>query len=140
MRVTAPDFGAPSVSALLPRLIACYLPQFLPTPENDAWWGKGFTEWRNTAKACPLFPGHRQPHVLADLGFHDLRVPETREAQADLARRFGIESFCDYHDWFGAGRQVLERPLQEALPAQPGETVMPTRDEFDRECGFARGS
>jgi lipopolysaccharide biosynthesis protein len=96
------------------RVIALYLPQFHPVPENDAWWGKGFTEWTNTAKAKPLFRGHYQPHIPADLGFYDLRVPETREAQAAMAHRYGIEGFCYYHYWF-AGRRVLERPFNEVL-------------------------
>src|SRR5215468_1528989 len=96
------------------RVIAFYLPQYHPIPENDAWWGKGFTEWTNVAKARPLFPGHHQPIVPADLGFYDLRLPETREAQARLARAYGIEAFCYYHYWF-AGRRILERPFNEVL-------------------------
>ena len=99
----------------MPRFIAFYLPQFHPTPENDKWWGKGFTEWVNVAKARPLFRGHVQPHIPADLGFYDLRLPVIREAQAELAREAGIEAFCYYHYWFGNGKRLLEMPFNEVV-------------------------
>lgn len=104
------------------HLFAFYLPQFHPIPENDEWWGKGFTEWTNTAKAKPWFHGHYQPHIPADLGFYDLRVPESRAAQAEMAKAHGIEAFCYYHYWF-AGRRILERPFQEVL--QSGQPDFP---------------
>ena len=105
------------------RAIAFYLPQYHPIPENDQWWGPGFTEWTNTAKARPLFRGHYQPHVPADLGFYDLRQPETRQAQAEMAREYGIEGFCYYHYWFGNGRRLLQRPFEEVV--QSGQPDFP---------------
>ena len=97
-----------------PELIAFYLPQFHPIEENDIWWGHGSTEWTNLTKSQSLLAGHIQPRLPADLGFYDLRLPETREAQADLARRAGISAFCYYYYWFG-GRRLLERPLNEVI-------------------------
>jgi len=108
------------------RFVAFHLPQFHPIPENDEWWGPGFTEWRNVVRARPRFPGHAQPDLPADLGFYDLRLPSALEAQAELARAGGIDGFCYYHYWFN-GRRVLERPVSTMLSSgRPGSTPRST--------------
>ncbi len=116
------DFQTMQNKHLKARIIAHYLPQFHPIPENDQWWGKGFTEWTNVAKAVPMFSGHYQPRIPADLGFYDLRVPEVRAAQAEIAHESGIEGFCYWHYWF-AGKRLLERPFNEVLKS--GEPEFP---------------
>lgn len=102
-------------SELKAKIIAFYLPQYHPIPENDEWWGKGFTEWVNVAKAKPLFIGHKQPHIPADLGFYDLRLPESRKAQAEMAQKYGVDGFCYWHYWMGNGKRLLEKPFDEVL-------------------------
>lgn len=104
------------------RLIAIHLPQFHPFPENDAWWGKGFTEWTNVTKAKPLFKDHYQPHLPTDLGFYDLRLEQTRLDQAALAKEYGIYGFCYYHYWFN-GKRLMHEPLDALL--QSGKPDFP---------------
>ena len=115
-------FNAPHPHDLDLRAIAFYLPQYHPVPENDAFWGAGFTEWRNVVAARPRFRDHEQPHLPADLGFYDLRLDEVRLAQAELAKSAGLSGFCYYHYWFG-GKRLLSRPMDQMLAS--GQPAFP---------------
>ena len=97
------------------KVIAFYLPQFHEIPENNEWWGKGFTEWTSVKGGAPLFKGHVQPKIPGELGYYNLLDPEIRERQAHLAQKAGIEGFIYWHYWFGNGKQLLERPFNEVL-------------------------
>jgi len=102
------------------RVIAFFLPQFHAIPENDRWWGKGFTEWTNVRPARPLFPGHHQPHVPADLGWYDLADPHVLPRIEGLVDRYGLTGLCWYHYWFD-GTELLERPLADKLSRHDAE-------------------
>ena len=103
-----------------PLTVAFYLPQYHVIPDNEVWWGVGFTDWDNVERARPLFPGHAQPDLPGELGRYDLLDPGTRDAQADLATSHGIDAFCYHHYWFG-GRRLLEKPFEAVLASgRPG--------------------
>jgi lipopolysaccharide biosynthesis protein len=101
-----------------PRLLAIYLPQYHPIPENDEWWGKGYTEWISVAQAKPLFKNHYQPIIPGELGFYDLRLEEIQVQQAELAKEYGIEGFCYWHYWLGNGKCLLELPFENMLKSK----------------------
>ncbi len=97
------------------KVVAFYLPQYHCIPENDKWWGKGFTEWTNTKKAKPLFEGHYQPKTPMDENYYNLLDPSVMEEQAKLAKEKGIYGFCYYHYWFKNGKKLLEKPIEAML-------------------------
>lgn len=105
------------------KLIAYYLPQYYEIEFNNKYWGKGYTEWTVAEKAKPLFKGHYQPHVPADLGFYNLLMPETRKAQVDMAKQYGIDGFCYWNYWFGGGKTIMEKPLNAIM--ESGEPDFP---------------
>ena len=96
------------------KLIAWHLPQYHCIPENDEWWGKGFTEWTNVKRAVPLFDGHLQPRVPLDKYYYNLLDKRTLEWQAMLTRKYGVYGLCFYHYWFN-GKLLLEKPVEQLL-------------------------
>lgn len=97
------------------KVIAYYLPQFHETPQNDAWWGKGFTEWVNVKKAKPLYKGHYQPRIPLNHNYYNLLDDNVKKWQVDLANKYGIYGFCFYHYWFNDGEMLLEKPVEQFL-------------------------
>ncbi|MGE5495702.1 MAG: glycoside hydrolase family 99-like domain-containing protein [Burkholderiales bacterium] len=104
------------------KIIAFYLPQFHEIPENNEWWGKGFTEWTNVKSAKPLFKGHYQPRIPLNQNYYNLLDPETRQWQAEIAKKHGVYGFCYYHYWF-LGKKLLNKPAEEML--RLGQPDMP---------------
>lgn len=119
-----------------PTIIAYYLPQFHPIPENDEWWGPGFTEWTNVGRAKPLWKGHKQPRVPADLGYYDLRLPDVREKQAQLAREAGVTAFCYWHYWHGNGTRLLGDVFDDVLNS--GKPDFPFCLGWDNSSWYAK--
>ena len=117
------------------HVIAYYLPQYHSISENDAWWGRDFTEWQPVRAALPLFAGHQQPVVPGELGYYNLLDADIRERQAQLAREAGVEGFCYWHYWFG-GKQLLEQPLQQVL--QSGQPDFPFCIAWANESWYAK--